>query len=118
MPEPRIEIDYQGFVDALDRFVDATDRPARILDNSTRLISAVASPPRDTGRLAGSQKFTVEGDTGAVSWTAPYARYPHWGTRHMSAQPWASQAVEQAEQKVLQTVRDGVADLIGRNGHN
>jgi len=56
-----------------------------------------AHAPRDSGRMAGSVVVRVEGDTAHVGPTVPYARFPNFGTRYQSAQPFASNAANESE---------------------
>lgn len=56
-----------------------------------------AHAPTDTGAMANSIVVQVEGDTAHVGPTVPYARFPNFGTRYQSAQPFASEAAEESE---------------------
>jgi len=56
-----------------------------------------AHAPRDKGTMADSIIVQVEGDTAHVGPTVPYARFPNFGTRYQSAQPFASDAADESE---------------------
>lgn len=56
-----------------------------------------AHAPRRTGAMAGSIVVEVEGDTAHVGPTVPYARFVNFGTRYMSAQPFATDAADESE---------------------
>ena len=47
--------------------------------------------------MAESIIVRVEGDTAHVGPTVPYARFPNFGTRYQSAQPFASDAADESE---------------------
>jgi len=53
--------------------------------------------PTDTGALARSIVVQVEGDTAHIGPTVPYARFVNFGTRYMSAQPFATEAADESE---------------------
>jgi HK97 gp10 family phage protein len=56
-----------------------------------------AHAPTDTGAMAGSIIVQVDGDTAHVGPTVPYARFVNFGTRYMSAQPFASESADESE---------------------
>ena len=53
--------------------------------------------PRNTGAMAESVIVQVEGDTAHVGPTVPYARFPNFGTRYQSAQPFVNDAADESE---------------------
>lgn len=53
--------------------------------------------PKDTGALSKSIVVQVDGDTAHVGPTVAYARFVNFGTRYMSAQPFASDAADESE---------------------
>lgn len=73
---------------------------------------AEAAVPVDTGTLKGSLSSDL-GDTSLrMHWAAPYAGYVNFGTRHMEARPFASDAVDTAEPGLQAAVAD-IAKRLG-----
>lgn len=87
----------------------ALDHAATLLDDPTGLITditsrvasdATARTPRRTGVLAGSlalDRATIDGHPAAtLTWGVRYAPYVNFGTQHMRAQPFATDALTAA----------------------
>lgn len=72
----------------------------KFLDDVENL--ATATVPVDTGKLKGSK----ERSEGRIAWTAEYAAYVNFGTRHMAPQPFASDAVEKAEPTLIAALQE------------
>lgn len=76
--------------------------------------TARARAPRRTGRLMGS--LTADAGAGYVNLTSnlPYARVIHYGSRrrHITPQPFITDAVEQRHAAVLGTYEAGVESIL------
>ena len=66
---------------------------------ASRVVAAAGAgkAPRRTGALAMSVRPMPEGATGAAGTSLRYAPYVHWGTRHMRARPFLTDASRQTE---------------------
>lgn len=72
----------------------------RILEVAETLV------PVATGELRDSGDIQHEGDGYSVNYTAPHAPFVHFGTRHMPARPFLTQAVNRVEPEFTQELED------------
>jgi hypothetical protein len=89
--------DTTRLVASLDKAARALADPDEVLRKVTALVASRATPPRRTGALAGSlhvSSATVEGNPAAeLTWGVRYAAYVNFGTRTMTARPFATDAL-------------------------
>lgn len=83
-------------------------------------VSNPGDPPNsDTGRLAQSIKFEIDGNgkVGYVGSNLKYAAYLEFGTKDMSARPWLAPALEKVNSKIAKIFKDelnkGIAEGLG-----
>lgn len=71
--------------------------------SSSRVVAAAGAmkAPRRTGRLAMSVRAAPDGGTAIAQTSLVYAPYVHWGTRHMRARPFLTDAARQTQPVVL-----------------
>jgi HK97 gp10 family phage protein len=86
----------------LTPYVDTLERNVahRVLDISETLV------PVDTGELRNSGDIEKRDDGYAVFYSAGHAQFVHYGTRHMPARPFLTQAVNHAEPEFREAFDD------------
>lgn len=73
--EWEVNLDFDGLNDRIISAVPAA------LAGGLEVVKQVTTPlvPVRTGHLVGSPSITAEGDTGAITYPGPYARYQEYG---------------------------------------
>lgn len=81
-------------------------------------VAAAPHTPRRTGRLAGTLKASgaqsIAKVTAGTPRTVPYAGVIHWGwkRRHITAQPWITDAAQSTEPRWQNTYLDAIEAVI------
>ena len=84
------------------------------------LVVNAASPPRQSGALAGSMR-AGRGKTKAVvragGAKAPYAGVIHygWPAHNIEAQPFITQALQSQQNSIFNALNDGIGDILKKN---
>lgn len=84
------------------------------------LVVEDASPPVDSGSLAGSMRASRTKNKAVIragGARVPYAPAIHWGweRRNIAAQPFLSEAVDNNRDAILAKLDDGIGDILHKN---
>lgn len=80
-------------------------------------VSDPGDPPNtDTGRLARSIKFEIEGNglIGRVGTNLKYGAFLEFGTQRMDARPWLQPAADAAAKEIGKIAKGAIEDVIGK----
>lgn len=82
---------------------------------AAKVAAAQADPyvPRGaTGKLSASSGVDVTAGGWALTNSAPYAVYVHWGTRHMAGRPWLITAARDSEDRWTEVYRSALQETL------
>ena len=106
-----IDVDLSGFVSSLGKAATELEHAAAANRAAADVIlsAAVAGAPARTGRLRAAGHVTADDDGGVVAFPTTYAGFVNYGTRHMRARGFLSDAVADSEDRVADVYAGHVA---------
>jgi hypothetical protein len=112
-----VGVNVDGLPELVARLRHASQGLQDLTPANRELLELVANvsdrlTPTRTGKLVGGNVYTPGPQGWAATNDVAYARFVHWGTRELRAQPWLLMASQRTEDRQLDMLADHVQHLL------